>query len=486
MFVWRWFHKRRVREKRPSRHHRPGDDSAVDRDSATESRGEQTAGIPTTKPPDSPGSDAEDVVDDVTNCTSNCCVVHPTLRYESNLCDLPDEILLRIVSFIYPMDRTFASLKLSCKRLHAIAEDLSLYHLRALTVPPKSMFSFPVLQRVLDVSGGALVRMDLSGCEDITDYTLFRMAVHCGKLNSLSLSGCKQITNGGLRVIGSYLIHLQELDVSCCPFITCAGVVHLFKMIGTSLVSINLNDCLGFREDPHRLVTLAFFCSSLRHLSVGWSRDLVKLNPLLDMDLDRLTQGCTELEYLDVSYSHSSNGSMQSIARNCPVLTTLITRQCFLQDTGLEHIGQGMGKLEWLDLTDCWYVTDAGLGSLANGCPRLRVVILTRCHEVRGSGVVNLATSCNQLEKFVLKQCFRVDDHAIKCVGLGAKQLRHLDLSCNQNVTAETVRKIREARGGGLRIVTNGCPRVPRGGAASRFLFLKKDTNSLMVWETAV
>ncbi|XP_022087725.1 F-box/LRR-repeat protein 2-like [Acanthaster planci] len=484
MFVRRWLHKRRVRDKRPGG--RKADEApTAERGSSAKPTGEQTAGIISARSLPQPSGPVADA-DAVTNSTSNRCVVQPTPRQRSNLCNLPDELLLRIVSFIYPLDKTFMCLKLTCKRLHAITEDPTLYQLTTLTVPSRCLFSFAVLQRVLDVSGEALIGLDLSGCEDITNYTLFRIAAHCGKLKRLSLSRCKQITNGGLKVIGSYLTQLQELDVSFCPFITCAGVVHLFKMIGRTLVTINLNDCLGFREDPHRLVSLAFFCSSLRHLSVGWSRDLVKLNPLLDMDLDRLTQGCTQLEYLDVSHSHSTNGSMQSIARNCPVLTTLIARQCFLQDTGLEHIGQGMNKLEWLDLTDCWYVTDAGLGSVASGCPRLRVVILTRCHEIRGTGVVKVAAGCLQLEKFVLKQCFRVDDHAIECLGLSAQRLRHLDLSCNQNVTVETVRKIREARGGGLSIVTDGCPRVPRGGAASRFLFSKNDSNCLMVWETAV
>ena len=383
------------------------------------------------------------------------------------------------------MDKAFTNLKLTCKRLSYITDDPSLYHLATLKVPPDSRFSFAVLQRVLDVSGKTMVGVDLSGCEDVTDYTLFRIVVRCRMLRWLSVSGCKQITNAGLRVIGNYLKYLRRLDISGCPFITCTGVVHLFKSIGKTLTFININDCLGFREDPHKLISLAFFCTSLRHLSVGWSRDLVKLNPLLDMDLDRLTQGCMDLEYLDVSYSHSTNGSMQSIARNCPVLTTLIARQCFLQDVGLEHIGQGLAKLEWLDLTDCWYITDVGLESLANGCPLLHGIILTRCHEVRGNGVVKIAATCLKLETFVLKQCFKVDGHAIECVGFCAKRLRHLDVSYNQNVTADTVKKL-NGNNRNLRVVTEGCPRVPRGGAMSRFRFTKKDSDSVMIWETAV
>ncbi|XP_033636783.1 F-box/LRR-repeat protein 20-like [Asterias rubens] len=399
--------------------------------------------------------------------------------------DLPDELLLRIVSFISPLDRAFINLKLSSKRFLTITSDSSLYHLTTLKVPSESPFSFDVLQRVLRVSGKTMLGVDLSGCEDVTDYTLFRVVARCSLLGWLNISGCKQVTNAGLGVIGNNLKCLRRIDISSCPFITCSGVVQLFKMLGKTLTFININDCLGFREDPHKLVSLAFFCTSLRHLSVGWSRDLVKLNPLLDMDLDRLTQGCMHLEYLDISYSHSTNGSMQSIARNCPVLTTLVARQCFLQDIGLEHIGRGLPRLEWLDLTDCWYITDIGLESLANGCPLLRGIILTRCHEVRGTGVVKVAATCLKLETFVLKQCFKIDSHAIECIGFCAKKLRYLDVSYNQNVTEDTMKKLIDSNRK-LRVVTEGCPRVPRGGALSRFPFTKKDPACFVIWETAV
>ncbi|XP_072050704.1 uncharacterized protein [Amphiura filiformis] len=393
-----------------------------------------------------------------------------------NLVDLPDEILLRIVSFVNPLGETFVNLKHTCRRLRAITDDVSLYPHRHLRIPPYALFSFNTLQVILDVSRNTLSSLDVSDCEDVNDYNLFRLVSNIGNLVKLNISGCKQLTNAALRVIGNHTTALQWIDFSRCPLITCAGVQQLFQCLGRTLQHVNMSNCLGIRKDPHKLTAISRYFASLRHLSVGWSRDLVKLNPLLDMDLDRLTRGCTDLTYLDISYSHSTNTSMATITSNCPNLETLLAKQCFVQDNGLKSIGQGLPRLKRLDLTDCWYVTDKGLESIAFGCTQLEIVVLTRCYEIRGNGVVVLASHCKKMTSLILRQCFRVDDQALQYVGLSNPKLRYLDVSFNMNITMDTVRLIRRRRPL-VRLVTEGCPGVSFFGSKSRFRFYQVDLN---------
>ena len=326
---------------------------------------------------------------------------------------------------------------------------------------------------ILDVSSRNLRSLDLTDCEDINDYALLRLICNLIRLQKLNVSGCKQLTNAGLRVIGNYTSTLEWLDFSRCPLITCSGVLQLFQCLGETLAYVNMSNCLGIRKDPHKLTEISKHCIALHHLNVGWSRDLVKLNPLLDMDLDRLTKGCTELKFLDISYSHSTNTSIGTITSNCPRLQTLIVKQCFIQDTGLRYIGLRLTDLKVLNLVDCWYVTDTGLEDIANGCKLLESIDLTRCYEIRGHGTVILASSCEFLATVILRQCFRVDDQAVEYIGLKNPGLRHLDISYNMNVRMDTVRRIK-CRRPDVELVTEGCPRVSHFGAKSRFRFFQK------------
>ena len=391
-----------------------------------------------------------------------------------SLTDLPDEVLLRIVSFIHPLGETFTNLKHTCRRLRFITEDLSLFPHRHLRIPPYAMFSFDTLRVILDVSRKMLTSLDVSECEDINDITLFRLVCDIDHLVKLDVSGCKQVTNATLRMVGTYTPKLEWIDFSACPLITCAGVLHLFQCLGKTLRHVNMSNCLGIRKDPHKLTAISKHFTALQYLAVGWSRDLVKLNPLLDMDLDRLTKGCINLVFLDISYSHSTNTSMTTITENCPRLETLLVKQCFVQDNGLKSIAEGLSHLKQLDLTDCWYITDLGLEHIAKGCSQLETINLTRCYEIRGNGTVVLASHCRQLNTLILRQCFRVDDQAVQYVGLCNPKLRHLDISFNMNVTMDCVKLIRQRRPK-VRLVTEGCPGVPCFGSKSRFQCFQAD-----------
>jgi hypothetical protein len=85
----------------------------------------------------------------------------------------------------------------------------------------------------------ALQRLNLGGCWQITDATLYILGMiyvvemlifkgeNCFNLRSLSLRGCPKITNDGLAVLAKSCSLLESLNLSKCTQITSEGLIQL-------------------------------------------------------------------------------------------------------------------------------------------------------------------------------------------------------------------------------------------------------------------
>jgi hypothetical protein len=167
-----------------------------------------------------------------------------------------------------------------------------------------NMFAGGVLER--PVCAGTLVSLDLSGCADLADRELRKVAGFLPGLQELTLTGCAAVTDsglsgltllaglrvlsaGGTRAAGAFaeplaaltgltalslrgcgalaeagvrahlplLVGLQELDLSECRGVTDAGVIALASSL-TSLGLLNVQGCKGITRQvlpfvPHWL-----------------------------------------------------------------------------------------------------------------------------------------------------------------------------------------------------------------------------------------
>ena len=73
-------------------------------------------------------------------------------------------------------------------------------------------------------------RINLNGCEKLTDKGLHFIAKRCPELRNLEIKGCANITNTALCEVVSYCVNLEYLDITgkVCSFYFCLGQ-KLFK-----------------------------------------------------------------------------------------------------------------------------------------------------------------------------------------------------------------------------------------------------------------
>lgn len=124
---------------------------------------------------------------------------------------------------------------------------------------------------LVESSDAGLVKVNLSGCVNLTDKAISTIAkLHGGTLELLNLDGCRNITDASLCAIGENCFILNELDVSksritdfgiaalaegvrlslqilsvsCCPLLTNRSLP-AFEHLGESLMGLNIQKCSG-------------------------------------------------------------------------------------------------------------------------------------------------------------------------------------------------------------------------------------------------
>ncbi|XP_071477661.1 uncharacterized protein [Diadema antillarum] len=412
--------------------------------------------------------------------------------------DLPDELLLKIVSYIHPLSETFTRLRQTSCRFHNLMETTCLYRVRAIDLSHNRPFDFDTLRATMAASAETLTDLDLSHSSDVTDYGLYHLVMTCRQVVRVDISYCAQLTNCGLRILTN-LTRLERIDISGCPLVTSRGVHFLFKLNNDSLTQVAMNNCLGLRSDPHNLLHISKFGNKLKHLEMAWDGRLMKLNPLNEVDIDSLTEHFGQLEYLDISGSRCTDSGLEAVATHCPKLRTLKLRHCLINDVGLKYIAELLPDLRHLDISDCHDVTDVGLEFLGGGCFLLEYLDISRCFSLLGDGLASLADSCKHLRTVIARECFDLTEVVVEYLSLSCRHVRHLDVAFNQGVTDDTLLMIATDRKPGeeMVVVTAGCPRVgldiavdgESDDAHHRFRFVDwkgKEVGSFLIWETAV
>ena len=57
-------------------------------------------------------------------------------------------------------------------------------------------------------------RINLNGCERLSDKGLYAIARSCPELRHLEIQGCTNVTNAALFEVASYCVNLEYLDVT--------------------------------------------------------------------------------------------------------------------------------------------------------------------------------------------------------------------------------------------------------------------------------
>lgn len=101
-----------------------------------------------------------------------------------------------------------------------------------------------VVSMIAKLHGDTLEMLNLDGCQNITDASLYAVAEHCFLLSELDVSK-SGITDLGIAALAEGVqVSLQILSLSCCPLLTDRSLP-AFEALGESLMGLNIQKCSG-------------------------------------------------------------------------------------------------------------------------------------------------------------------------------------------------------------------------------------------------
>ncbi|KAI0933361.1 hypothetical protein AcV5_005524 [Taiwanofungus camphoratus] len=138
---------------------------------------------------------------------------------------------------------------------------------------------------LMDVVGGSLMHLDLSGNVDISDAFLFQgLKPNTRRLTSLALANIPELTDVGVaEFFDTFAAAAEEaghapnpgftvLDLSRNCALTTDALFALLKHSGRSLVELNISGWKAASQDSLR--TIAEHACGLRKLDIGWCREV--------------------------------------------------------------------------------------------------------------------------------------------------------------------------------------------------------------------
>ncbi|CAN0057132.1 unnamed protein product [Scytosiphon promiscuus] len=258
----------------------------------------------------------------------------------------------------------------------------------------------------LGVGCRGLVRLDLTDCNQVSDTGMLEVARRCSSLTVLELSRSDlpfKVGDVTLMALGEGCPGLQRLNVKGCDTMTDVGLAWMSAGC-PALEHLDVSGCVSNAG----VTSLCENCPLLAHL------EMASLKHVTDIGVSRLSAGCTRLMHLGMSgFVNLSDGmqrdfaltGIQALAKGCTELQTLVLDRCFqVSKTALRAIGGGLHSLRRLSLAQCPSLTLEGMASVAQGCPSLTDLNLPNCGSAVTDAVVTaFARGCRGLRKICLR-----------------------------------------------------------------------------------
>ncbi|KAI9724652.1 MAG: SCF ubiquitin ligase complex subunit [Chrysothrix sp. TS-e1954] len=237
---------------------------------------------------------------------------------------------------------------------------------------------------VADVIEGnrALLAVDVSELDQITDRSLFAVANNCYKLQGLNITSCKRVTDMSLVAVAKNCRRVKRLKFNDCPQLTDFSI-------------------LAFADNCHDILEI----------------DLYKCINVTDSSITAILQRSRQLRELRLA--------------QC----SRITDEAFLS----LHQADRFEGLRILDLTDCNELNNPGLQRIVQAAPRLRNLVLAKCRNISDAGVLAITKLGKNLHFLHLGHCASITDYGVSHLVRYCNRIRYIDFSCCTNLTDESV-----------------------------------------------
>lgn len=221
----------------------------------------------------------------------------------------------------------------------------------------------------------------------LTDSALLQI-MECKALTSLALDGF--YSNGKCLALFNFCaMQLKEFSLRSASWVTDVELETVMQS-NNKLEKLNLNGCLVQTSKGFSAISL-----------------------------------CTNLQILDLSFTAVDDLSLVAIATGAKMLRHLSLISC--RNISNIKILRNFKALEYLDVTNCNFVTDEGLDFLAASCNKLSHLSLVSTR-ITDDGLSNLA-SCSMLRSLEVYHCPGVQGPGLNLIALSCKWIRYMVIS---------------------------------------------------------
>ncbi|EKX45778.1 hypothetical protein GUITHDRAFT_138646 [Guillardia theta CCMP2712] len=249
----------------------------------------------------------------------------------------------------------------------------------------------------------SLLRVDLSGCSFVSDWTLLNLSKHSYNVRSMvlkcfadvgpqisdaglvelarrlpkvehvNLFWCHRITNVSVTTLSSHCPNLKSLDLSGCFELTDLSIISLAEaQCGPQLLDLKLKACESISTEA--VLALARRCTSLQTLDIGGCSRVKGDALVLDIHMRAMAPSFTRISRLSVAYSRNlSDDGIKDMVRFCNQLEVADLRGLRrMTDDSLLKLSQIARNLSSLDVRGCQSLTHEILGKLATQLVKCR------------------------------------------------------------------------------------------------------------------
>ncbi|KAJ7638990.1 hypothetical protein FB45DRAFT_827665 [Roridomyces roridus] len=279
--------------------------------------------------------------------------------------------------------------------------------------------------------------LDLSGCLEVTDVSVFEIAKSLS-LVSLQLNGLVGLTDPSITALVKSCSRLVELELTDLPLLSAISVRDIF-FYSRKLRTLRLARC-------PLLTDKAFPAVAVSRSSTPVLSDYEKpLPPRPTTWLDELPpliirHKADNLRILDLSFINGiTDAAIEGIVSHAPKIQHLQLSGCkLLTDRALESICKLGHHLDVLMLAHVGEITDRGVVKLARACTNLRCVDVGFCRRLTDMSVFCLA-ELRGIRRLSLVRVHKMTDIALFALAEHALDLERLNLSYCDRLTLDAV-----------------------------------------------
>ncbi|KAF7152061.1 hypothetical protein RHSIM_Rhsim01G0029400 [Rhododendron simsii] len=249
-----------------------------------------------------------------------------------------------------------------------------------------------------------------------------------GALNSL-LQACQvtlkeltlrnwQITDTYIGNLAQYLSNLTFIDVKGCFGFTSVTFYTLMKSCPL-LEILKMTHTSGQEMDTFS-ADYVLINYRIRHL------DISKNMWLTDQTLKNFGQVCPNLQFLDVSdCSYLTNSGIGEVLRRCPAITQLNINGLSVSNIFGSYFDHSVVNLKTLR-AKATQLNDKGMAMIGSRCRYLQYLDIERCCKVTDRGVMEVVRNCKRLRDILLGGCGEVSPNILPEMVLSRPSLRNI------------------------------------------------------------